>query len=163
MGLPKFSDCLPPQHRGGKSSHHPGVVTALPGVSRANTHKQRLGRENNLQQRWDPLTPRRWHWFWLQEYLAHPTQHGGKKPKHTSLGWLELKSPLPVWSRIICQTPAAVRSVLLGTLVIVLQPALRMWGVEAGRMIAALFMKIIWGVIYGRASTMHGVSVKQTQ
>lgn len=136
-------------------------VTTLPGASHVKTHKQQLGTENDLQQRWHPLAPRERHWFPPQEDLAHPTQHGGRNQNtHPLDGWSS-SHHLPVWSRIIFQTPAAASSVLMGTLVIVLQTAWRMWDVAEGKTIATSFAQIIWGLLYVRASTMRSVFVKQ--
>lgn len=69
---------------------------------------------------------------------------------------------LPVWNGIICQTPAAASSFLMGTLVIMLQPAWRMWDVAEVKMITIAFAQIICGLLYARASIMCSVSVKQS-
>lgn len=104
--------------------------------------------ENDLQQRWGPLAPRRQPWFPPQEDLAHPTRRGGgNQNTHPLDGWSS-SHHLPVWSGIICQTPAAACSVLLGTLVIVLQPAWRMWDVVERKTIATLLAQIIWGLFF---------------
>lgn len=137
------------------------AVTALPGASHIRTHKQQMGRKNDLQQRWDSLAPRGQCWFPPQGDLAHPTPCGGRKQNTYLLDGWSSSHHLPIRSRVSCQTQAAVSSVLLGTLVIVLQTAWKMWDVAEGKMIATSFAQIIWGLLYMKASTVHGVSVKQ--
>lgn len=74
-----------------------------------------------------------------------PRSTEGETNTHPLDGWSS-SHHLPVWSRIICQTPAAAGSVLLGTLVSVLQPAWRMWDVVARKTTATLLAQIIWGL-----------------
>lgn len=114
-------------------------MTALLDASQDKTHKQQLGRENDFQQRRDPPDTRVQCWFPLQDDLAPAIQCVGRNQTTQTLAHCSSTHHLLVWSRIICQTPAVVSSALLGTLVIVLQPAWRMWDFVEGKAIATSF------------------------
>ena len=142
----------------GRSSHRPGSHYSLACcLSRRNSWAAAgKGKQPPTQVR-----PSGSKWFPPHEDLAHPTQCRGTNQNTRPSEDYSSCRHLPVWSRIICHTPAAVSSVLLGTLVIVLQPAWRMWDVMEGKTIATSFAQIIWGLLYVRASIVCSVSVKQ--
>lgn len=100
-------------------------------------------------------------WFAPVEDLAHPARLAEATQNTRPSDCWSSSHHLPVWSGIICQTPAAASAFLMGTLVIMLQPAWRMWDVAEVKMITIAFAQIICGLLCARASIMCGVSVKQ--